>query len=257
MGFPTASAEVPDSTAPPFGALLAHIAAAGLVAGALSGTWSLLITERAIEPALAIEEARSATGGGDAEEMFSRTTQVLGGLLGAVLAGLVLSLVVAVVFAGIRHRLPARTDFGRMVLLGAIGFVVLGLLPALKIPANPPAVGEPGTVGTRTAIYGAVLASGVVVALLVSASVSVLRSRGVGIPMTTIAAVMVGAVLVALILVLFPHSPDTIPADVPAAVVWDFRLASLGQLAVMWATLGLVGGALVERLTRRSAPAAG
>ncbi len=34
--------------------------------------------------------------------------------------------------------------------------------------------------------------------------------------MTTIAAVMVGAVLVALILVLFPHSPDTIPADVPA-----------------------------------------
>ncbi|MDP9391775.1 MAG: hypothetical protein M3P89_10420 [Actinomycetota bacterium] len=89
MGFPTASAEVPASTAPPFGALLAHIAAAGLVAGALSGTWSLLITERAIEPALAIEEARSATGGGDAEEMFSRTTQVLGGLLGAVLAGLV------------------------------------------------------------------------------------------------------------------------------------------------------------------------
>ncbi|MDP9391776.1 MAG: CbtA family protein [Actinomycetota bacterium] len=144
-----------------------------------------------------------------------------------------------------------------MVLLGAIGFAVLGLLPALKIPANPPAVGEPGTVGTRTAIYGAVLASGVVVALLVSASVSVLRSRGVGIPMTTIAAVMVGAVLVALILVLFPHSPDTIPADVPAAVVWDFRLALLGQLAVMWATLGLVGGALVERLTRRSAPAAG
>ncbi|MDP9461612.1 MAG: CbtA family protein [Actinomycetota bacterium] len=137
MGFPTASAEVPASTAPPFGARLAHIAAAGLVAGALSGTWSPLITERAIEPALAIEEARSATGGGDAEEMFGRTTQVLGGLLGAVLAGLVLSLVIAVVFAGIRHRLPARTDFGRMVLLGAIGFAVLGLLPALKIPANP------------------------------------------------------------------------------------------------------------------------
>ncbi len=120
------------------------------MAGALSGTWSLLITERAIEPALAIEEARSATGGGDAEEMFSRTTQVLGGLLGAVLAGLVLSLV----FAGIRHRLPARTDFGRMVLLGAIGFAVLGLLPALKIPANPPAVGEPGTVarGRRSTV---------------------------------------------------------------------------------------------------------
>jgi hypothetical protein len=33
-------------------------------------------------------------------------------------------------------------------------------------------------------------------------------------------------------------------------MVWNFRVASLGQLAVLWTTLGLAGGWLVERLTR-------
>jgi predicted cobalt transporter CbtA len=51
---------------------------------------------------------------------------------------------------------------------------------------------------------------------------------------------------------LVPESPDAIAADVPAAVVWDFRLASLGQLAVLWTTLGLTAGYLVDRLARRA-----
>ena len=46
------------------------------------------------------------------------------------------------------------------------------------------------------------------------------------------------------------RAPDTIAADVPAAVVWNFRLASLGQLAVLWAGLGLVSGWLLDRLVR-------
>jgi hypothetical protein len=37
-----------------------------------------------------------------------------------------------------------------------------------------------------------------------------------------------------------------------AAVVRDFRLASLGQLAVLWTTLGLSAGYLVDRLARRA-----
>jgi predicted cobalt transporter CbtA len=34
---------------------------------------------------------------------------------------------------------------------------------------------------------------------------------------------------------------------VPASLLWDFRLASLAQLTVMWLTLGLVFGLLMER----------
>ena len=234
-----------------FGQLLGRLVLAGLVAGALAGVFSVLVTERAIAPALEIEQARAAAGGQDHDpELFGRGTQLLGGFLGTLLAGAALAVVFAAVYGLVRHRLPGRTDFARVTLLAAIGFGVVALLPALKIPANPPAVGDPDTVGTRTAIYAAVLLSGIVLVMLVSALVSLLRSRGVSVAATTTAAVAATAVLLVLILLLVPDSPDTIAADVPAAVVWNFRLASLGQLAVLWTALGLAGGWWIDHLTR-------
>ena len=250
------AATVPRSTSTDrplgFGEMLGRLVLAGLIAGVLSGVFSVLVTERALAPALAVEDARAVTAGDSehGEGLFDRGTQVFGGFLGAVLAGVILAVIVAVVFGLIRHRLPGGTDFARLLLLAAIGFAVVGLLPALKIPANPPAVGDPDTVGERTAIYGAVLISGIVVAMLVSALVSFLRSRSVTVPATATAAVVATVLLSTCVLVLLPDTPDAIPADVPAAVVWDFRLASLGQLAVMWGALGLAGGWLLDRLTR-------
>lgn len=244
----------PPTLQPPrFGLLLGRMVLAGLVAGALAGIYSLLVTERAIAPALDLEEARAAAEGGAQEhagELFSRGEQLVGGFLGTLLAGVVFAVVFAAVYALIRHRLPGHTDLARVCLLAGIGFGIFALLPALKIPANPPAVGDPATVGTRTAIYGAVLLSGIVSAMLVSALVSFLQSRAVAPAATATAAVGTLAVLLGLILVLIPGSPDPIAADVPAAMVWDFRVASLGQLAVLWTTLGLAGGWLVDRLTR-------
>jgi predicted cobalt transporter CbtA len=236
---------------PRFGEVLGRLVAAGAVAGALAGIFSLLVTERAIAPALELEEARAAAAGDahhHAEELFSRGEQLVGGFLGSLIAGIVLAVVFAVVYSLVRHRLPGRTDLARVTLLAGIGFGVFALLPALKIPANPPAVGDPETVGARTAIYGAVLLSGVITAMLVSALVSALRSRDVSVAATSAVAVAALAVLVALVLVLIPGSPDTIAADVPASVVWDFRIASLGQLAVLWTTLGVGAGWLLDRL---------
>jgi predicted cobalt transporter CbtA len=240
--------------APRFAQLFGRLVLAGVIAGALAGVYSLLVTERAITPALDLEDARIAAEGGHdhSVEMFSRNTQLLGGFLGTLIAGVVLAVVFAAVYGVIRHRLPGRTDFARVVVLATIGFGILGVLPALKIPANPPAVGDPTTIGTRTAIYGTVLLCGVIAAMLVSALVSLLRSRGVGTAATATAAVVLTAVLVALVILLVPDSPDTIPMDVPAAVVWNFRLASLGQLAVLWTALALAGGWLLDRLTRPS-----
>lgn len=243
----------PPLQAPRFGPLLGRMVLAGLIAGTLSGVYSLLVTERAIEPALELEEARAAAGGGahdHAGELFGRGEQLAGGFLGTLLAGVVLAVVFTAVYALVRHRLPGRTDLTRVYLLAGIGFGVLALLPALKIPANPPAVGDPATVGTRTTIYGAVLLCGIVSAMLVAALVSFLQSRAVGAAATATAAVGALALLLCLILVLVPGNPDPIAADVPAAMVWDFRVASLGQLAVLWTTLGLAGGWLVERLHR-------
>ncbi|SDY73358.1 Uncharacterized membrane protein, predicted cobalt tansporter CbtA [Modestobacter sp. DSM 44400] len=243
------------ATAPPFPALLGRLLLGGVVAGVLSGIWQLLVTERAISPALALEEARGTGTVEDSGEMFSRTTQLVGGFVGALVAAVGLAIVLAAVYAALRHRLPGRTDGSRLIVLTVIGFAVIALLPAVAIPANPPAVGDPDTIGTRTAIYGAVLAGGIVIAALVAAVVGALRRRGTDHTAVAAAGTAVGVALLAVLLLVLPGTPDTIPADVPADVVWNFRLASLGQLAILWATLGLAGGWFVDRLT--ASPARG
>jgi predicted cobalt transporter CbtA len=241
-----------------FGQLLGRLVLAGIVAGALAGAYSLLVTERAIAPALVLEESRAAAEGGhEPGEVFDRGVQLIGGFLGTLLAGVLLAVVFAAVYGLVRHRLPGRTDLARVTLLAAVGFAVFALLPALKIPANPPAVGDPATVVVRTSIYGTVVLCGVVTAMLVSALVSFLRSRASSAGATAAAAVAATTVLLSLVFVLVPDSPDAIAADVPAAVVWDFRIASLGQLAVLWTGLGLGGGWLLDRLPRGPGTPAG
>jgi predicted cobalt transporter CbtA len=40
---------------------------------------------------------------------------------------------------------------------------------------------------------------------------------------------------------------NEVPEGFPAAVLWNFRIASLGIQLVMWTTMGLLLGALVHR----------
>jgi predicted cobalt transporter CbtA len=40
---------------------------------------------------------------------------------------------------------------------------------------------------------------------------------------------------------------NEVPDEFPAVVLWKFRIASLGAQFIMWATLGLLFGALTQR----------
>jgi predicted cobalt transporter CbtA len=241
-----------------FGSVLRRGVLAGASAGLAAAVVIWLVVEPVIRRALAIEGLRSLHGGrsapaalgahGGDEPLVSRAAQVVGGAVTAVLVGVAVGVVFAVVFARMRERLPGGGDFGRSMVLASIGFAAVSLLPALKIPANPPAVGASGTVGQRTMLYAVVLLLGVAICLLVPVLDQRLAASGT-LPSTRWAVDVVATVaLVVLVLVLVPGSPDSVPADVPAALLWDFRLASLAQLATMWLTLGLVFGLLLERI---------
>ncbi|MDP9397787.1 MAG: CbtA family protein [Actinomycetota bacterium] len=211
---------------------------------------SLLVVEPVIRAALVVEDARAHASGEQHEEVFSRPVQVVGGLLTAVLVGLALGVVFAVVFARARHRLPGGGDFGRALVLAAAGFGVLALLPSVKYPASPPGVGDPETVGARTLLYLTLLAAGILVLLAVTVIAAALARRGWRHPERVSAAAAAGALLFVAVLALWPATPDTVPPDIPAELLWRFRLASLAQLAALWATLGLVTGLLLERAGR-------
>lgn len=241
-----------------FGFLLRRGLAAGAAAGVVAAAVIWLLVEPVLRRALALEESAMAHGGQHEEPLVSRGAQVVGGLLTTTVVGVLFGVVFAVVFARVRHRLPATTDLGRSVLLAALGFGVFSLLPAVKYPANPPGVGNPGTVTERTLLYVLSILMGLLVLTVVTLVHRALSGSRLRPAQVVGVDALVAAAGVVAVLALLPSSPDPIPADVPADLLWDFRLASLAQLASMWATLGLAFGLLLEaRAGRTAVPAPG
>ena len=104
---------------------------------------------------------------------------------------------------------------------------------------------QPDTIGQRTALYFIMLALSV--AAMVAAAVlrKPLADRLGGWNAALIAAgsYLVAVIVVACILPGINEVPDTFPA----VVLWQFRVASFGMQLLMWATIGLLFGALTER----------
>ena len=89
------------------GSFIRRGAIAGVVGGAASALFLLLVGERVIGDAIGLEEAR----GGGGNQMFSRGVQTFGGALGVVLVSVALGVMFAATFAAVRHRLPGRDDW--------------------------------------------------------------------------------------------------------------------------------------------------
>ena len=147
----------------------------GAVAGLTGGAVSAIVLWLAVEPSIskAIDLENAAAEGhshGDDGELISRTAQLIGGTVTSIVVGVLLGVVFAVVYARSQHRLAGFTDLGRSLSLAALAFAVVALLPALKVPANPPAVGDPGTVNERTLTYLAIILLGLVLVGLRSRS---------------------------------------------------------------------------------------
>ncbi|GAB6984905.1 CbtA family protein [Nocardioides pyridinolyticus] len=232
----------------------------GLAAGGVAAAFTLLVLEPTIELALAIEESRTAAGHAHGDlvhdtALVSRGWQQVGGALAVVVSALLLSLVYSVVLSRFRRT----WNLGEMpaALLVALGcFAVFALAPGLKYPANPPAVGDPATVTERTTLYvGSVVLAALVAAavLMVAGTARRLDWSATRTCWTMAAVVTAGGIL---LFAALPPSPDAIPGDVGAGLVWRFRLQSLGMLALLWATIGLVSGTVLARQSRADRTAA-
>src|SRR3954451_7364109 len=125
---------------------------AGLCAGLVATGFASLAGEPAIGDAIAYEEAHSPAGLADAAEPVpvSRSLQESGGLLTAlVVDGVALGGIFALVFAFAYGRVGRMSPRVTAYCLAGATFVVLFLVPFVKYPANPPAIGDPDTIGRR------------------------------------------------------------------------------------------------------------
>ena len=190
------------------------------------------------------------------EELVSRKVQSTVGLLTAVIVyGAAMGGLFALAFAFLYGRVGAVRPRMLALLLAAAAFAALYYVPSLKYPANPPAVGNWLTIGSRTGLYFLMLLislGGLVVAVAMGRRLAETlwraqrdadgrrpvrgdhRRRLLALP-----------------------DINEVPPDFPAVVLWKFRMASLGTQALMWAALGLLFGILAERRLKSPERSAG
>jgi predicted cobalt transporter CbtA len=222
---------------------------AGLAGGAASALFLLLVGERTIGDAIHLEEKH---GGGGGQELYTRGTQVFGGVLGVILVSIALGVIFATTFAAVRHRLPGRNDWQRSIVWAATALVVVYLVPFAKYPPNPPSVGDPNTIDERTILYFAMLAWSIGAAFLALRLGRWMRDRRYGDPARQTTVAVAWIVLIAIGFVVLPGSPDAVTA--PATLIWRFRLASAGGSLMLWGVTGVVFGALSLTAARHRDP---
>ncbi|MEV6562231.1 CbtA family protein [Nocardia sp. NPDC051756] len=239
---------------------------AGLIAGLLAASVGFFVGEPKINAAIAIEEANSAaaahapgaeaeaSGGhshGDEEEpLVSRTGQQAGQFLALGLAGLALGAIFAAV-ANFARRYSTLSGPKLALALGLGGWAAIVAVPFFKYPANPPAVGDPETINQRTLLWLAAVLLGLAAVGIGVYVYKVLRGQ-----LSTLRLIggVAAFVLVTIVGYVLLPGVNEVKADFPAALLWQFRAASLGETATLWACLALGFAALSEFATRSDTP---
>lgn len=238
------------------GQLLLRGMFAGLVAALLAFSFAKIVGEPQVDRAIAFEEqhsaAEKAASAAEEPELVSREVQAgLGLLTGVAVFGTALGGLFALAFAFASGRLlkfPPRTT---AMLIAAVGFLTLYVVPYLKYPANPPAVGTEDTIGYRTQLYFTMMVFSAA-ALAIAVAFGRALSTSLGAWNATVAGALAYIVLVVIAAYALP-TINEVPGDFPADLLWKFRIASLGVQAILWGTIGLALGALVERGQARAA----
>ena len=234
--------------------------AAGLLAGLLAGLFAFFFGEPSVDRAIQLEETAAAdqheevAAGGHShegeEEVFSRSTQKVGLFFATGLSGVLVGGIFGMAYAYFGGRLASGSEWIRSLSLAGAIFVGAFLIPFLKYPANPPTVGDPATIGSRTVAYFTMVALSLLVVLGAWYAARTLRERGgVGAPVRQLAVGLGVVVAVGILFLVLPVGPD--PGKFPAGLLWDFRLSSLGTQLVLWAGIGVIFGLLCERANRR------
>lgn len=225
---------------------------AGVIAAVLAMLFARLFAEPQVDLAIAFEAAREhAEHAMEEPELVSRATQKGLGLLTALLLyGAAVGGIFSLVFAAAYGRVALIGPRSLALLLAFASFLAVALVPAFKYPPNPPAVGMHETVGLRTGAYFAMTGLSII-ALLFSLRIRTLLASRLGSFNAALAACAAFIAIVALIQAGLP-AINEVPADFPAVVLWNFRIASLATQAVLWAAIGTVFGAFAQNLLQRA-----
>ena len=211
----------------------------GVIAGVILAGVNYFVAEPFIDQAIGIEVDNSIASGEvvDFDELSTyRVWQKEGTFAAGAFLGLTYGAILGIVYVISRKYLPSSDDRKKALILAAIMCLSLYIVPFIKYPANPPAVGDPETIGLRDSLYTSYqLASGLIA---LGVSILVYKLRKISYIKYVIPIIYLG--LVAFIYALFPANPDEITA--PMDLVNAFRAVTFGTMVMFYLVLGAIFG---------------
>ncbi len=242
---------------------------AGLLAGFFAFAVSYTVGEPQVDAAIAVEEAGAAAPVDQAPAadddhahaddghshshshdeggtVVSRDNQSTWGLATGIFAvstafGGVVGLISAFAVGRLGRLRPSQST---AVVVG-LAFVAAWLVPFVKYPSTPPAVGNEETLGDRTLYYFSIQA----ISILAMIGVVLLARRLLGRIGTYRTLLVAGGTFLVVVVVaglLLPtvNEIGTFPGD----TLWYFRRASLMTNVTLWAALGIILAGMIGRL---------
>jgi len=263
----------------------------GLLAGALGGLLAFVFARIFAEPVIqaaidyesgrdeaqtALDKAAGLPVSDGEHEVFSRAVQGnLGIGIGMVLFGVAMGMLFAVTYTVLLGRVGRIRARVLALLVAGAGFLSLYLVPFLKYPANPPAVGHEATIGARTSLY-LTMVVGAVLFLVAAVVLGKRLAPKLGNWNATLAGGALFVVLSGILMAVLPSlgslaanvaeygqqatetplplkAPDhqIVYPGFPADTLAEFRLYSVLAQVVLWGTIALVFGPLAERVLTR------
>ncbi|CAG6396963.1 CbtA family protein [Streptomyces cocklensis] len=268
----------------------------GILAGAAAGLLAFLFARIFAEPQIskaidyesgrdaaqaALDKAAGLPAAAADPDLFSRTVQADVGIgAGMIVFGMAMGALFAVAYAVCLGRVGALRARSLALLVAGGGFLGMYLVPFLKYPANPPAIGHEDTIRARSGLY--LLMVVLSVAFLVAAAWLGRRLQPrVGNWNATLLAAGAFVVAIGAVMLVLPsvghlaynkehfgnHATETplpltdghgriVYPGFPADVLFSFRCYSVAAQLLLWSAIGLVFAPLAERVLQPRAEAA-
>ena len=219
----------------------------GVIAGIVLGLITQAVVEPFIDRAISIETQRHIARGESidtAQQSQYRIWQKGGEVVAAAMYGISLSALFGIVFVYSRRSLSGFTNKKKALFLAAVMFFVIFLIPALKYPANPPAVGNPSTIYYREMLYVGFIAVSGFSALALAFSYRRLQIYFPEKPTWLIVPLIYTLIMISAYIV-FPPNPDKV--TIPTDLIISFRVASVSTIGIFWGVLGIIVGVLWDK----------
>jgi Probable cobalt transporter subunit (CbtA) len=267
---------------------------AGFIAGILAFVFAKIFAEPVINKAISYESGRDsvlatlnkAAGRAvapDGPEIFSRTVQsTIGIATGLIAFSTAMGALVAVAYLVLHGRFGIRPRTLALLVCG-FGFLGVYMVPFVKYPANPPAIGHTFTIATRTQLYLTMVGCSLLFLCLAVYLGRRLQPR-FGVFHATLLAAGAFIVVISIVMGVLPslgnlganvahahqfgyarastETPQPITGlrgqlvypGFSADVLWKFRFYSIINQLLIWTTIGLIFSNLVERVVGKEPP---